>query len=90
MSDVKNIFVLCQNTNEVYVVQFLARLDEKRQNEKEKSLGGGSTYSPPPCDAARCRGSLRVDPLRVNVSKIDICGAGHRDISSLCIRIVTV
>ena len=41
MSDVKNIFVVCQNTNEVYVVQFLARLVEKRQNEKEKSLGGG-------------------------------------------------
>ena len=48
MSDVKNIFVVCQNTNEVYVVQFLARLDEKRQNEKEKSLGGGTSSSPPP------------------------------------------
>ena len=41
MSDVKNIFVVGQNTNEVYAVQFLARLVEKRQNEKEKSLGGG-------------------------------------------------
>ena len=48
MSDVKNIFVVCQNTNEVYVVQFLARLVEKRQNEKEKSLGGGETSSFPP------------------------------------------
>ena len=48
MSDVKNIFVVCQNTNEVYVVQFLARLDEKRQNEKEKSLGGGNIIFPPP------------------------------------------
>ena len=48
MSDVKNIFVVCQNTNEVYVVQFLARLDEKRQNEKGKSLGGGNIIFPPP------------------------------------------
>ena len=48
MSDVKNIFVVCQNTNEVYVVQFLARLDEKRQNEKEKSLGGGEVPILPP------------------------------------------
>ena len=48
MSDVKNIFVVCQNTNEVYVVQFLARLVEKRQNEKEKSLGGGKHHLSPP------------------------------------------
>ena len=48
MSDVKNICVVGQNTNEVYVVQFLARLVEKRQNEKEKSLGGGNIIFPPP------------------------------------------
>ena len=46
MSDVKNIFVVGQNTNEVYVVQFLARLVEKRQNEKEKSLGGNIIFPP--------------------------------------------
>ena len=33
---------------------------------------------------------LRVDPLRVNFPKINIYRAGHRDISSLCIRKVTV
>ena len=45
MPDVKNMFAVYQNTNEVYLAQFLACLVEKRRNEKEKSLGGES-YSP--------------------------------------------
>ena len=48
MPDVKNIFAVYQNTNEVYLAQFLACLVEKRRNEKEKSLGGGSTGTSPP------------------------------------------
>ena len=40
MPDVKNIFAVYQNSNEVYLAQFLACLVEKRRNEKEKSLGG--------------------------------------------------
>ena len=58
MPDVKNIFAVYQNTNEVYLVPFLACLVEKRRNEKEKSLGGGVDF-PLPCDAALCRGSLK-------------------------------
>ena len=57
MPDVKNIFAVYQNTNKVYLAQFLACLVEKRRNEKEKSLGG--EHDLPPCDAAQCRGSLR-------------------------------
>ena len=38
--DVKNKFAVYQNTNEVYLAQFLACLAEKRRNEKEKSSGG--------------------------------------------------
>ena len=46
MPDVKNIFAVYQNSNEVYPAQFLACLVEKRRNEKEKSLGG-EMISPP-------------------------------------------
>ena len=46
--DVKHIFAVYQNTNEVYLAQFLACLVEKRRNEKEKSLGGGNMIFPPP------------------------------------------
>ena len=63
MPDVKNIFAVYQNTNEVYLAQFLACLVEKRRNEKEKSLGGGKHDLSPPCDAALCRGSLRGEIL---------------------------
>ena len=48
MPDVKNIFAVYQNSNEVYLAQFLACLVEKRRNEKEKSLGGGKVTFPPP------------------------------------------
>ena len=48
MPDVKNIFAVYQNTNEVYLDQFLACLVEKRRNEKEKSLGGGKLTFPSP------------------------------------------
>ena len=58
MPDVKNIFAVYQNIDEVYLAQFLACLVEKRRNEKEKSLGGGDDLPPSPCDAALCRGSL--------------------------------
>ena len=47
MPDGKNIFAVYQNIDEVYPAQFLACLVEKRRNEKEKSLGGGSTGIPP-------------------------------------------
>ena len=43
MPDVKNIFAVYQNTDEVSLAQFLACLVEKRRNEKEKSLGGTGT-----------------------------------------------
>ena len=46
--DVKNIFVVYQNTNEVYPAQFLACLVGKRRNETEKSSGGGKVTFPPP------------------------------------------
>ena len=59
MPDVKNIFAVYQNIDEVYLAQFLACLAEKRRNETEKSLGGRSTGTSPPCDAALCRGSLK-------------------------------
>ena len=48
MPDDKNIFAVYQNTNEVYLAQFLACLVEKRRNEKEKSLGGGKMIFAPP------------------------------------------
>ena len=41
-------------------------------------------------DARKVGNPLRANLLRANGSKIDICGAGYRDISSFCIRIVTV
>ena len=47
MPDVENMFAVYQNTNEVYLAQFLACLVEKRRNEKEKSLGGGVPVLPP-------------------------------------------
>ena len=47
MPDVKNIFAVYQNTNEVYLAQFLACLVEKRRNEKEKSLGGEKSLFTP-------------------------------------------
>ena len=45
---------------------------------------------PSVCKSCKVADLLRVDPLRVNVLEIDICGAGHRDISFFCIRMVTV
>ena len=48
MPDVKNIFAVYQNIDEVYLAQFLACLAEKRRNEKEKSSGGGNMIFPPP------------------------------------------
>ena len=47
MPDVKNIFAVYQNIDEVYLAQFLACLAEKRRNEKEKSSGGEHDLSPP-------------------------------------------
>ena len=46
--DVKNIFAVYQNIDNVYLVQFLACLVEKRRNETEKSSGGRKvTFRPP-------------------------------------------
>ena len=45
MPDVKNIFAVYQNIDEVYLAQFLACLAEKRRNEKEKS--SKVTFRPP-------------------------------------------
>ena len=69
MPDVKNMFAVYQNIDEVYPTQFLACFAEKRRNEKEKSLGGPSTGTWPPCDAALCRGSL-TNYLHLHMSKI--------------------